>query len=120
LNARFLLKTKLQDAFHFLWFVAFHQSKLKDLTGSILKDSDDKNTNIYFDKIMKLNLKQQFFLNENLCNTSERDAVTLHEILRLKHIHAICPSFTSDMLNEFAYSNQLIPSSIKKFFKILV
>jgi MoxR-like ATPase len=106
-NARSALSTKLQGASHFLRLIPFNQYELKVLADAVLAEPGSQHTDpAKLQNVMLAHSNAALLLEQKSGTTSERDAVTLREFLRLRQFHMACPGFGHEMLIELVYATQ--------------
>ncbi|KAA6394275.1 MAG: putative Midasin, partial [Streblomastix strix] len=117
-NARSALSTKLQGASHLLRLVPFSEIELDVLAKSILGEPDNpQNTSFELEKIMKVHKAAASLLERETGTASERDSITLRELLRFRLFHQACPMFKPDQLIELVYATQFSRQKAEQLLK---
>ncbi|KAA6391978.1 MAG: putative NEK protein kinase, partial [Streblomastix strix] len=117
-NARSSLSTKLQGVSHFLKLMPFNQYELDVLAKAILEGkTDNQKKSDTIEKIMKAHKAATAIMEHETGTSSERDSITLRDILRLRMIRDACPNFSTDQLIELVYSTQFNRKTAEQFLK---
>ncbi|KAA6402261.1 MAG: hypothetical protein EZS28_002207, partial [Streblomastix strix] len=117
-NARSSLSTKLQGASHFLKLMPFNECELDVLAQAILEGKiNSHERSETHKKIMEAHKAAATIMEHETGTASERDSITLREILRLRMMRDACPNFSTDQLIELVYSTQFNLKTAEQFLK---
>ncbi|KAA6398497.1 MAG: putative midasin nuclear AAA ATPase [Streblomastix strix] len=105
-KSRSQLSPKLQGASHFFQLPQLSQIELSALAKEFLIDFEQNDDIGIQKKIIKAHHYAAELLQRETGIASERDSITLRELLRLQLFHQKCPKLSTDQLIEIVYATQ--------------